>query len=69
MAAVRDAYGVEVPLRALFEKPTLAELALAITEARLGQAGGAAEDLLAELEGLSDEEAARRLADLDGGAA
>jgi acyl carrier protein len=63
MAAVREAYGVEIPLRMLFEGPTLAELALAVTAARLGRAGGdAALDLLAELEGLSDEEAARRLA-------
>jgi amino acid adenylation domain-containing protein len=62
MAAVHEAYGVEIPLPALFERPTLAELALAVTEARFARAGGdAAADLLEELEGLSDEEAARRL--------
>jgi amino acid adenylation domain-containing protein len=68
MAAVREAYGVEIPLRTLFEGPTIAELALAVTAARLGRAGGdVALDLLAELEGLSDEEAARTLAEYDPG--
>jgi amino acid adenylation domain-containing protein len=70
MAAVRDAYGIEVPLRVLFERPTLEELAIAVTEARLAHAtetagGSSVEDLLAELEGLSDDEAAQRLADYD----
>jgi amino acid adenylation domain-containing protein len=40
MAAVRDAYGVEIPLRTLFEKPTLAELAQVVAAAR--HAGGEA---------------------------
>jgi amino acid adenylation domain-containing protein len=34
IAAVRDAFGVELPLRTLFDRPTVAELSLALTAAR-----------------------------------
>jgi acyl carrier protein len=35
IARVREKFGVEVPLRALFEAPTIAELATQIVELRL----------------------------------
>jgi acyl carrier protein len=46
MSRVRDAFQIELPLRTLFEKPTVAELALKVEEA-----------LIAEIDNLSDEEA------------
>ena len=54
---------LEVPLRALFQAPTVAEMAAVIT-ADLGESTEAAglERVLAELEALSEEEAQRRLA-------
>ncbi|MCZ6626467.1 MAG: AMP-binding protein, partial [Deltaproteobacteria bacterium] len=55
---------VEVSIKSLFESPTVADMAVVITENMAKKAGG--EELarmLAELESISDEEARQRLAD------
>jgi amino acid adenylation domain-containing protein len=52
VSRVRDRLQFHVPLRALFEAPTIAALAAAVEDL-----------LLDEIEGLSEEEAARRLAE------
>ena len=58
VAALHERFGVEVPLRALFEKPTVAGVAQAVAETRLQQAEASEiETLLADLEDLSEEEA------------
>lgn len=48
-------FGLEFPVRIVFEHPTIAELALKIAEARGRNA--AVEELLTEVELLSDEQA------------
>jgi acyl carrier protein len=69
VAAVHERFGVEVPLRALFEQPTVAGLARAVAESRLEQAGASeVERLLADLAGLSEEEAEALLAAGEDGA-
>ena len=60
ISRVRESFRVEVPLRALFESPTVAGLAAAIEQARTNMEIGAnreLERLLADVEGLSDSEA------------
>jgi natural product biosynthesis luciferase-like monooxygenase protein len=64
IADVRDAFHVEVPLRALFEDPTITGLLAAIDAARLETAGDAEiAAALAELDGLTDDEVADLLKD------
>jgi acyl carrier protein len=52
LAGIRERFQVELPLTALFDAPTVAELAALVEEA-----------LFRELEGMSDEEARRRVSD------
>ncbi len=64
IAQVQEEFQVELPLRALFENPTVAGIAVAIAEA---QAAGVdekeLENMLSELEGLSDEEIEKLLSE------
>ncbi|MFO7586811.1 MAG: amino acid adenylation domain-containing protein [Gemmatimonadota bacterium] len=63
ISRVRRAYPVDIPLRRLFEAPTVAGLATLIAESLAEQTPGQEmEDLLDELERLSEEEARSLLA-------
>lgn len=63
ISRVRGAFQVDLPLRALFENPTVAGLAAQITQIRASEATPEEmEAALADLQSLSDEEASRLLA-------
>jgi amino acid adenylation domain-containing protein len=55
ISRIRVMFDVELPLRKLFEAPTVEDLALAVDAARV-PATGEVGDLLAELEGLTEEQ-------------
>jgi acyl transferase domain-containing protein/acyl carrier protein len=64
---VRNIFGVDLPVTVLFESPTIAELAKAITEAQGEEESPEdLEALLAMVEGLSPEEAMQRMSDAMG---
>jgi oxalate---CoA ligase len=60
---IRDAFGVELPLPAIFHEPTIAALAQAVDLALVEHLAGdtAADELLNRLDELTDEEAERLL--------
>ena len=62
---VQTALQADLPVTALFEAPTIAELAKAVRRARGEDDPEEMEALLAMIEGLSPEEAAARLAELE----
>src|SRR5215469_3752727 len=64
MSRIRNTFRVELPLFSFLETPTIAELAVKISESpnRVETEEEETERLLRELEGLSDEEAERLLA-------
>ena len=62
-ARVQEVFRVDVPLRTLFDLPTIAELAVFISEAQNGGVTDAElNKLLQEVEGLSEQEVEQRLA-------
>jgi hypothetical protein len=64
ISRARDTFHADVPMRALFENPTVSGLAVQIAEALTKATVFPDEmaDVLADLESLSDEEAERLLA-------
>jgi acyl carrier protein len=63
MARIRERFGIDLPLRTLFEEPGLRELAARVEQAEAEQTDGAALDdlerLLSEVESMNDETAQR----------
>jgi hypothetical protein len=65
---IQTEFGVEVPLRTLFENPRIDAMALAVAAARMDQQRGEAHLMLAEIERLSPQEVEAMLdADMDHG--
>ncbi|MFQ5684962.1 MAG: AMP-binding protein, partial [Candidatus Binatia bacterium] len=64
ISRVINTFKVELPIKSLFESPTVADMAVVITENMAKKAGNKElAHMLAELESISNEEARKRLAD------
>jgi acyl carrier protein len=64
ISQVINLFGVKVPLRFLFQAPTVADMAVVVAQKRAQKAESKdIDNMLTELEGLSDGEARRRFAD------
>ena len=61
MARIRNEFRMELPIRTLFENPTIAQLTAQIAVQAKQLPGEALADVLAEVESLSDEEAQKRM--------
>jgi amino acid adenylation domain-containing protein len=62
ISRVRQGFGIDLPLRTLFERPTIAGLAVAVTEAQLAaEDGDEVARLLAELSSLAPDEVQKAL--------
>jgi surfactin family lipopeptide synthetase A len=57
MTRVNAEFGTQIPLRSIFEQPTIEALAISVMQANVEKEGDPAEALIAELEALSDEQA------------
>jgi acyl carrier protein len=63
MSRLQDKFQVELPLRTFFEQPTIADLALVITEIQAAKAEQTdVSHILAEIESLSEDEAKKLIA-------
>lgn len=63
ISRLRDIFAIDLPLRSLFERPTIHQLSLAIVEHQIAQReDGTVPALLEQIENLSDEDAVRELA-------
>jgi amino acid adenylation domain-containing protein len=63
VSRIRSAFSIELPLRHLFQSPTVAEMAVIITENQAKRASKAElAQMLREVEAMTDEEAQTRLA-------
>ncbi|SFM26708.1 amino acid adenylation domain-containing protein [Rugamonas rubra] len=63
VARIEQHYGIEFPLDAVFEAPTLNQMAARVAILRAGCQPAALDDLLRQLEDISDEQASERLDD------
>jgi acyl carrier protein len=63
LSRLPEQWQAEISMQALFEKPTIADLAAVITEMKLARSNkGEVADLLAEIESLTDDQATHYLA-------
>jgi acyl carrier protein len=65
MARIRDAFHVDLPLRTIFETPTIEVLVGRVVEEELRKLGAESQQLLAGMQSLSDQEASALLAARD----
>ena len=63
VARIRSAFNIELPLRTVFEAPTIAAIGSHIDQAVSSRAADVDPELLEALAGLSDEEVSRLLSD------